>query len=89
MSEYFTEGETSGKLYKKWLAFSSHFLYCGAWVLRGIQGGACAPLTSGYLHQIRRYLASKYRACQTLLVSFTHCTFLVQWYCERYVRRTY
>ncbi len=38
--------------------------------------GACAPLKSGYLHQIRRYLASKYRACQTLLVSFTHCTFL-------------
>lgn len=44
--------------------------------MRGIQGGACAPLTSGYLHQIRRYLASKYRACQTLLVSFTHYTFL-------------
>ncbi|PQF78320.1 hypothetical protein CUS72_03400 [Enterococcus faecium] len=38
--------------------------------MRGIQGGACSPLTSGYLHQIRRYLASKYRACQTLLVSF-------------------
>ena len=38
---------------------------------RGIQGGACAPLTSGYLHQIRRYLASKYRACQTLLVNDT------------------
>lgn len=58
------------KFYKKWLAFASHFLYGGAWLLRGIQGGACAPLTSGYLHQIRRYLASKYRACQTLLVSF-------------------
>ncbi|EJY07308.1 hypothetical protein HMPREF1362_00147 [Enterococcus faecium ERV102] len=44
--------------------------------MRGIQGGACAPLKSGYLHQIRRYLASKYRACQALLVSFTHCAFL-------------
>ncbi|PCE03440.1 hypothetical protein CKY07_14520 [Enterococcus faecium] len=40
--------------------------------MRGIQGGACAPLTSGYLHQIRRYLASKYRACQTLLVRSRH-----------------
>nr|WNL65932.1 Mobilization protein [Enterococcus faecium] len=28
--------------------------------MRGIQGGACAPLTSGYLHQIRRYLASNH-----------------------------
>ena len=65
------------KFYKKWLAFSSHFLYCGAWVLRGIQGGACAPLTSGYLHQIRRYLASKYRACQTLLVSFVESDLIV------------
>ncbi len=27
-------------------------------ILRGIQGGACAPLTSGYLHQIPPYLAS-------------------------------
>ena len=73
-SNNFTEGEISETL-QKVASKCQPFLYCGAWVLRGIQGGACAPLTSGYLHQIRRYLASKYRACQTLLVSFVESTF--------------
>ena len=61
-SNNFIFGEISETL-QKVASICQLFLYCGAWVLRGIQGGACAPLTSGYLHQIRRYLASKYRAC--------------------------